>query len=106
MQGHKRLELRSAGERSRSENSWTFVCECGAQESAGTKKETTREWNHHLASVKKSETRKVLQKLAEEVRDLARHAANCAPLHGKDPVDLIENIELHGLVDMALDMLE
>ena len=54
---------------------------------------------------KKSETRKVLQTLAEEVRDMARHAANCAPLHREDPVTLIEKIDLDGFVNTALDIL-
>ena len=51
VKGHKRLELRSAGERKRSENSWTWICECGAQESASTKQETLREWKWHLQAV-------------------------------------------------------
>jgi len=112
MKGHKRLELRSAGERTRAENSWTFVCECGAQESTSTKAETLREWNHHIASVKKRmmtldrrDIRQAMEKLASEVRDQCRHAAVCAPVHHKTPEELVENVDIDSFVDRAMEAL-
>lgn len=51
VKGHRRMELTSAGERKREENSWTWVCECGAEESAGTKAEAMNEWRFHLLHV-------------------------------------------------------
>ena len=52
VKGHKRIELESAGERKRIENSWTWVCECGAEQSASTKKEAMNEWGFHILHVR------------------------------------------------------
>lgn len=43
--------------------------------------------------------REDLLKFAAEVRDMAHHAANCAPLHGGDPCDFVMKIKLDSLVD-------
>lgn len=51
IKGHKRIEFESAGERKRIENSWTWVCECGKQESTSTKKEGMNEWRFHILHV-------------------------------------------------------
>lgn len=40
-----------------------------------------------------------LLRFAEEVREAARYAAVCAPLHGKDPSDLVAKVNLDDLVD-------
>jgi len=97
------VELRSAGERSRAENSWTFICECGAQESANTKKETLREWRLHIASVKRQALRQLLQKLAQEVKDQCYHAAVVGPLHFKTPESAVASVDLDSFVDRAME---
>lgn len=43
--------------------------------------------------------REDLLKFAAEVRDMAHHAAICAPLHGGDPCDFVMKIKLDSLVD-------
>lgn len=56
MRGHKTIELAHNGERTRVESSWTWVCECGAQESCSTKQETMRERRLHLQGVRSIRT--------------------------------------------------
>ena len=48
---HKRIEFEHNGERRREESAWTWVCTCGATESASTKKEANREWQYHKKQV-------------------------------------------------------
>ncbi len=53
VKGHKIVELTSAGEPTRAENSWTVTCSCGFKEGCSTKEITLQEYSAHLAFQKK-----------------------------------------------------
>ena len=47
---HKKESFEWNGETIREESMWTWVCICGAEESAGTKAEAQYEWMCHKKS--------------------------------------------------------
>lgn len=77
--GHRRIELSSAGERKRSENSWTWVCECGATESASTKAIALDEWRFHMERVRAKAARQrpvVIRLTMAEAKALSHAVGN------------------------------
>lgn len=79
--GHKLVELRHNGERSRQESAWTYVCECGASEETSRKDETRREYNYHI------------DRMIERQQQLAANAENPDYVRGYE--DCLKAVKRH-----------